>query len=96
MVDSLNAISDRYKRAGFREVYLNIIPNKVTMLEPQRGTYNHLIERIQNHPALRVPVIDTYGTYRRLPRPPYLKSDTHWDCSGRAIWLKQVREKLGV
>ena len=93
LVDSVNATADYYKRLGFDEVYLSIIPNKVTIVEPNRGVYNRLIPRIQDHPNLRVPTIDVYDAYKRAPVSPYLSGDTHWTCAGRATWLRLVWEK---
>lgn len=96
LVDSINATADHYRKLGFNEVYLSMIPNKASILEPNRGTYNHLIERIQANPKLRVTVVNTYDTFRKNPTGVYLKSDTHWSCEGRAIWLDLVRVKLGI
>lgn len=96
LVDSVNATATYYKNLGFDEVYLSIIPNKVTIVEPQRGRYNHLIERIQNSPNLRVPTINVYDAYKRAPVSPYLTGDTHWTCAGRATWLGLVWEKIGI
>ena len=92
LVDSVNAVADRYKKLGFDEVYLSIIPNKATILETGRSDYNHLIERVEHSPKLRVPAIDVYGPYRTTKPSPYMLSDTHWNCTGRAIWLDQVRK----
>lgn len=94
LVRNLNQAADFYRKAGFDEVILSIIPNKVTMLEQDRGTYNHLIERVQQHPDLRLTVLDTYTPYRRSLVPLYAKGDTHWNCTGRAIWLAALRERL--
>ena len=96
LVDSINAVADRYKKLGFETVCLSMIPNKASILEPNRGVYNHLIERIQNHPNLRVPAIDTYTPFKNSPQSPYLKSDTHWNCEGRAIWLNLTRQQAGM
>jgi len=96
LVDSVNSVAERYKRLGFDEVYLSIIPNKTTILDPERGQYNRLIERIQQHPALRVGVIDTYSVYRQAKQPVYLIGDSHWNCTGRALWLNQVRQKISI
>ncbi|CCH54667.1 hypothetical protein BN8_03862 [Fibrisoma limi BUZ 3] len=96
LVDSVNSVAERYKRLGFDEVYISIIPNKTTILDPNRGEYNHLIERIQQHPALRVSVIDTYRVYKQTQQRVYLVGDSHWNCTGRALWLNQVRQKLGI
>ena len=96
LVDSVNATADYYKRLGFNEVYLSIIPNKVTIVEPNRGVYNRLIPRIQDDSRLRVPTIDVYDAYKRAPVSPYLDSDTHWTCAGRATWLGLVWAKIGI
>ncbi|GAB3994758.1 hypothetical protein GCM10028807_33130 [Spirosoma daeguense] len=94
LVDSANAVADRYRQLGFDEVYISLIPNKTSILEPNRGNYNHLIERIQANSRLKVPYIDTYSAFKNAPSSPYMISDTHWNCEGRAIWLRQVRQKL--
>lgn len=92
LVDSVNAVADWYKRLGFDEVYLSIIPNKASILETSRNDYNRLIERVQQSPKLRVIPIDVFTPYRNANSSPYLLSDTHWNCTGRAVWLDQVRK----
>lgn len=94
LVDSINATADRYKRQGFSDVCLAVIPNKVTVLEPNRAIYNHLIERVQQHPRLRVPTVDVYTPYTRANEPIYQPGDTHWTCYGRSLWLNEVRRVL--
>ena len=94
LVDSVNAVADRYRKLGFDEVYLSIIPNKASILETGRRDYNHLIERVEQSPKLRVPVVDVYNRFRTANPSPYLLSDTHWNCTGRAIWLDQVRKTV--
>jgi len=94
LVDSVNQVAERYRRLGFDQVYLSIIPNKVSLVDPQYGTYNRLIERVQQHPALRVPVIDAYTPMRESREPVYAPSDSHWNCRGRAIWLEAVNRQL--
>ena len=96
LVDSVNAVADRYKRLGFDDVYLSIIPNKASILETSRSDYNRLIERVQGSPRLRVTAIDVFAPYRNTKTSPYLLSDTHWNCTGRAIWLDQVRKTVGL
>lgn len=92
----LNANQTRqtYLTAGFDEVYLSVIPNKVSILSPDLGNYNHLIERIQADKRLQTPIIDTYSDFRKSPEKIYLKSDTHWSCAGRDIWLEKVNKIL--
>ncbi|AKD54995.1 hypothetical protein [Spirosoma radiotolerans] len=96
LVDSINAVAERYKRLGFDAVYLSMIPNKASILEANRGDYNHLIERVQQHPNLRVPTINTYEAFKASPQSPYLKSDTHWTCEARQQWLDLVRRKARI
>lgn len=96
LVDSVNAVAKYYQRLGFDEVYMSIIPNKASILETNRSDYNHLVERIQGNPRLAVPTINIYDSFKRAPSSPYLKSDTHWTCEGRSIWLEQVRQKLKI
>ena len=91
LVDSVNATALRYKKAGFDAVYLSLIPNKVSILEPMRGPYNHLIERIQRHPRLQVPVIDVYSVYKNAKQPVYAISDSHWNCLGQRLWLQETK-----
>jgi hypothetical protein len=92
LVDSVNAVAARYRQLGFNDVYLSIIPNKASILESQRGAYNRLIERVQQSPRLRVKTIDVYTPFRTASPSPYQLSDTHWSCTGRTIWLDQVRK----
>ncbi|MVM30102.1 hypothetical protein GO755_08660 [Spirosoma sp. HMF4905] len=96
LIDSINAVANHYQQLGFDEVYLSIIPNKASILETGRTDYNHLIQRIQTNPRLAVPTIYIYDQFKRSAQSPYLKSDTHWNCEGRSIWLEQVRQKLQI
>ena len=90
----INKSREKFLQAGFDEVYLSIIPNKVSILSPDLGTYNHLIERVQSDPNLKIPIIDTYTDFKKNPSIYYLKSDSHWTCEGRNLWLKKVNRIL--
>lgn len=94
LVDSVNATADQFRQQGFDAVYLSIIPNKASILDPGQGQYNHLIERVQKHPNLRVPFVDIYSEYVRKPQQVYALGDSHWNCTGRALWLKGVKGLL--
>lgn len=96
LVDSINSVVARYKRLGFDEVYFSMIPNKASIVEPNRGAYNQLIERVQQHPNLRVSTIDIYDVFKADRTSPYLKGDTHWTCEGREQWLNLVRQKARI
>ncbi len=90
LVDSVNATAIRFRQQGFDAVYLSIIPNKASILDPGQGQYNHLIERVQAHPKLRVPFVDIYSEYTKQPQSVYALGDSHWNCNGRALWLRGV------
>ncbi|WP_375445558.1 hypothetical protein [uncultured Fibrella sp.] len=96
LVQTINETAARYQSAGFNRVILSIIPNKSTILDPGPA-YNHLIERVQGHARLTVPVVDTYSQYRQhahASQPLYALGDSHWNCTGRAIWLDELAKKL--
>ncbi len=93
-VGNINVARKKYLALGFDEVYLSIIPNKVSILAPDLGNYNHLIERIQTDSRLKTPIIDTYSDFSKNPSKYYLKSDSHWTCEGRNIWLNKVNNIL--
>ena len=93
-IQKINLTRQKYLEAGFDEIYLSVIPNKVSILSPNLGKYNHLIERIQNDKKLKTPIIDTYSTFTKSPKKYYLKSDTHWTCDGREVWLEKVNSIL--
>jgi hypothetical protein len=93
-VNQINGSREKYLKAGFDEVYLSIIPNKVSILDPNLGKYNHLIERIQRNPNLKTPIISVLGEFKTSPTKYYLISDTHWTCEGRDLWLNKVNNIL--
>ena len=94
LVTHINQTRKKYIKAGFDEVYLSIIPNKVSILSPDLGTYNHLIERIQHHPKVQTPLLDVYSIFKKYPKKHYLKSDTHWNCEGRNVWLEKTNNTV--
>lgn len=94
MVQNLNETYQFYKKAGFDEVYLSIIPNKTSILGTDLGEYNHLIERIQKDSALKIPFLDIYTPYHNSKKLLYEKGDSHWNCEGKQIWLDLVNAKL--
>ena len=89
-VANINATYDYYKQQGFDEVVLSIIPNKTSIVAPTMGKYNHLIERIQQHPKLKMPIIDTYTPFSQHPEKYYELGDSHWNCKGKQIWVDGV------
>lgn len=78
------------EQMGFNQVILSIIPNKVSVISPGWGVYNNLIERVNEHSSLQIPVIDVLPEYRKMGNASYLKGDSHWTCEGQTIWLEKV------
>lgn len=97
MVTNLNRIRKHYLKLGFTEVYLSLIPNPVTILEPYLFTYNKLIPRLQSHPELAVPVINTYSKLHKIAdQPIFQRSDSHWDKAGFLAWRDQMDSVLAT
>lgn len=94
LVGVLNFNRQYLQSMGFEQVWYSIIPNKASILMPRYGTYNRLIERIGQHPALNVASIDVLEEFRRMDQNPYLKGDSHWSCAGQAVWLDKVNRRL--
>jgi len=89
LVTNLNTMRQHYLAMGFNEVYVCLIPNKVTIQNPTYGAYNHQIERIEANPRLKAPVISMIDTLRQHPNWYHL-GDGHWDKRGKRFWLRRV------
>jgi len=89
VVTNMNAIRDYYKNAGFEEVYFCLLPNKVTVCEPDRSVYNNQITRIEQHSDLKAPVLSVQHELRRHPEW-FHKGDGHWNAHGKRLWLQTV------
>ncbi|WP_439557380.1 hypothetical protein [Dyadobacter sp.] len=94
MVLNLNESRKFAESIGFEHVFLSVIPNKVSVLNPDYGIYNHLIERLYTHPKLNMPTIDVLADFRRMGRSSYLKGDSHWTCAGQYLWLNKVNAEI--
>lgn len=94
LLQVMNSLYAHFRQAGFDEVYLSVIPNSASILQP--APYNQLIPRLQNDPGLKMPYIDLYSIFKQYPDPASLHraGDTHWNNSGMQLWLKQVNEVL--
>ncbi len=92
MVENINSTYDYYHKLGFDEVYLSIIPNKTSKYGQGLGEYNHLIERIEKHPKLKMPVISIFEEFQKGDY--YLKGDSHWNCAGQQIWVDKINEAV--
>lgn len=94
LVNNVNTTYAYYKKMGFDEVYLSIIPNKTSILGSDLGAYNHLVERIQDHPTLQMPYIDMMTPMMKGGEKLFDKGDTHWNCEGKQIWINEVNKRL--
>lgn len=92
IVQNLNTIYEHYTNNGFENVYITLIPNPVSIIQPDG--YNHLIPRIQNHPDLTIKVIDIYSIYKQETKRIYRPGDTHWTGYGHKLWIDAVNEML--
>ncbi|MPR36668.1 hypothetical protein [Salmonirosea aquatica] len=97
-IDSLVRVIEENQRyllqLGFDQVWLSIIPNKASVLMPEYGTYNHLLDRIDRHRDLTVPTINVLQAFQTMKQNPYLKGDSHWSCAGQHHWLDRVNRKM--
>ena len=94
LVTVINFDKDFLKDLGFDEVWFSIIPNKATILMPNYGVYNHILDRIYRHPELKVPSIGVLENFRQMQQSAYRKGDSHWSCSGQRIWLEKVNRHI--
>jgi hypothetical protein len=94
IVNNINTIYDSYTQRGFDMVYISIIPNPSTVLQPEG--YNGLIPKIQKHPGMKVPSIDMYGALKQVKAPQqyYRMGDTHWNNNGVHLWLSLVNAEV--
>lgn len=92
LVNNLNYIYDYYKKDGFDEVYVAIIPNPVTILEPDG--YNNLIPRLQHDASVKMKFIDSYTAFKQTNKVIYRPGDTHWYNEGLQTWLGIVNDTL--
>jgi hypothetical protein len=93
MITNINESYTYYKALGFDEVYLSIIPNKSSIIEPGES-YNNLVSRIEQNAGLRMPTISVLQAYKKGGASVYAVGDSHWNCQGRQIWLDKVNVKI--
>lgn len=96
IIASLNRIYDNAKQYGFDRVYLTLVPNPVSILDPHFNGlhYNNLLNRVQNDPNLKMPFINLWPRFMQLQRKVYQKSDSHWNRYGANIWLQKFNAEL--
>lgn len=94
IVNNLSKTKKLAENMGFNQVILSVIPNKVSVLMPEYGSYNNLISRVYSHPGLNMPYIDVLQDFRNMKDSAYLKGDSHWTCQAQNIWLHKTNEKI--
>jgi hypothetical protein len=87
MVHNMDSTVKAYKAAGFDQVFISIIPSKASILAPNDGVYNHLIERFEAKATGKFPIIDIYKQYSENRSKVFEFNETHWTCFGKNIWL---------
>jgi hypothetical protein len=92
LINNFNIIYDYYRGTGFREVYLSIIPNTATIVQPKG--YNNLIPSIQNDPKLKMKIIDIYSAFKPLNGSTFRTGDTHWNNLGKQMWFDMVNRVI--
>ncbi|MEK7432442.1 MAG: hypothetical protein AABZ74_04860 [Cyanobacteriota bacterium] len=98
IVENYNLLYSYYKNIGFDEVYITIIPNKVSIVSPNFNgkTYNHLIEKIRDSKKIKFPFIDMYTELKKVNKvtPVYYNNDTHWNCKGMNTFIEYVNKYI--
>lgn len=89
---NLDIISSYYKQKGFDEIIFAPIPNKVSVVAPNMGNYNHLIERILQQPSQQFISINPFKAFENSPQQLYYNNDTHWNCAGREVWCNYAEQ----
>jgi len=93
---NLNNLYAYFKNLGFDEVYLTIIPNPVSVIDPTyKGMqYNQLVPRILENKKLLMKTINVYDEFKQNPQQYYQASDTHWNAAGVSVWLQKFNAAL--
>lgn len=92
---NLDSLYRYYRKAGFDEVIFSLIPNPVTILQPQG--YNQVIPVLQEKMRARaIPYVDAYTEFMHQADPAslYRKDDTHWSTEGCHQWLALLNRQL--
>jgi hypothetical protein len=92
MVKGLNRLTSQFKAMGFDTVVLSIIPNPVSVLDPARGLYNNLPDRILKHTEITKPTLNVLDTFRKAPCKLFYSADSHWNQNGFKIWLNEYNQ----
>lgn len=92
LTDNLNKAKNYYISIGFKKVILAVIPNAVSIYDPGRMGYNHLLERVEQRNIF--PVLSVFKKFQKSTKNLYYKSDTHWNPLGLDIWVHEANQTL--
>lgn len=93
-VANLNEINQYYQQAGFKKVLISIPANPVAILQTEELPTNDLLNRLKNHPNLKVEIVDPSDSLKVNAPQNYFKSDSHWNNNGAKIWLAYLNRSL--
>jgi hypothetical protein len=92
MVANVDSTITAYKKLGFQQVIVSIVPSKASILAPTDGVYNHLIERFEAKVKGKFPIVNIYNEYTQNRSKVFAINDTHWTCFGKNIWVKNTTD----
>jgi len=91
IINNLDQAQRYYHKIGFKAVALSVIPNPVSVYDPRRMNYNHLLERVETETTL--PVISVFQRFRTAGQNLYYRSDSHWNPAGLDSWVASMNKK---
>lgn len=96
VVGRLNLIQEAALKVGFAKVYFVIVPNTVSILEPNyKGLrYNGFAEQVLHSPDMKVQSFNLFPAFRRLNKTVFWPSDSHWNWNGAYLWLGMFNDEL--
>lgn len=90
IVENINKLCEQLSNLCFDEVYVSIIPNAASIYKKSDIPYNHLLERIQQHPGAKFKFINVYEDFKQEKKSVFHCNDSHWNALGQMIWLKKI------
>ncbi len=96
MVANVDSTIKAYKKLGFQQVIVSIIPSKASILAPTDGVYNHLIERFETKAEGKFPIVNVYKEYTQNRANVFAINDTHWTCFGKNIWVNNTTDLIDL
>lgn len=92
IVSNLSIAGTYYRSIGFKKIFLSIIPNPVSIYDPQRMPYNHLLQRVETRTNLNF--VSLFNIFKSTHSNLYHLSDAHWTPNGFNIWVSENNKLL--